>query len=58
MEITCGTSQLCGGMRAGIEVGIHAMQMQWDADGTLEDQGFLLVDTKKAFNSQNRMMML
>ena len=24
-EIACGASQLCGGIRAGIEAGIHAM---------------------------------
>ena len=57
-EIVCGADQLCSGMRAGIEDGIHAMCMQWDADGELENQGFLLVDAKNAFNSQNQLMML
>ena len=34
------------------------MRMQWDANSTLEDQSFLLVDAKNVFNSQNRVIML
>ena len=45
-------------MRLGIKAVIHAMRMKWDADGALEDQGFLLVDAKNAFSSQNQVMML
>ena len=57
-EIACGANQLYNDMRAVIEASIHAMCMQWDVNSTLEDQGFFLVDSKNAFNSQNRVMML
>ena len=57
-KIACIIDQLCDGMYMDIEAGIHVMCMQWDTKITLEDQGFLLVDAKNAFNSQNRAMML
>ena len=57
-EIACGVDQLCGDMHTGIEAGIHAMQMQWDFDSALQDQGFLLMDLKNTFNLQNQVMML
>ena len=46
-KIACGSSQLCRGIHAGIEAGSYAMRMQWDADNTLEDQGFLACGREK-----------
>lgn len=52
---SCGVHQLCGGLEAGIEGGIHAMCCQW---GEVKDEespwGALLVDAKNAFNEVHR----
>jgi hypothetical protein len=53
-----GIDQLCTGLKAGIEGGIHAMQNLWDLHRHEEEWGFLLIDAKNAFNEQNRMSML
>jgi hypothetical protein len=50
----CGIGQLCAGLEAGIEGGIHAMQALWDLHKTEENWGFLLMDASNAFNEQNR----
>jgi hypothetical protein len=39
----CGIDQLCAGLEAGIEGGIHAMQALWDLHETEENWGFLLI---------------
>jgi hypothetical protein len=54
----CGVDQLCGGLEAGIEGGIHAMRSLWKAHAEEEKWGFLLVDAGNAFNEGNRMAML
>jgi hypothetical protein len=54
----CGTDQLCAGLEAGLEGGIHAAQHMWDEHHMEEEWGFLLVDARNAFNEQNRTGML
>ena len=54
----CGIDQLCAGLEAGIEGGIHAMQHLWAQHQHADDWGFLLIDAKNAFNEQNRTAML
>ncbi len=54
----CSIDQLCTGLEAGIEGGIHAMQNLWDLHWQEEEWGFLLIDANNAFNEQNRMSML
>ena len=55
----CGTDQLCCGLEAGIEGGIHHMRSMWDEhDNDEEDWRVLLIDAKNAFNEGNRKMML
>jgi hypothetical protein len=49
----CGMDQLCAGLEAGIEGGIHAMRLLWDMHLAEEEWGFLLVDAKNAFNEGN-----
>ena len=54
----CGTDQLCAGLEAGIEGGIHFIRQLQDEH--LEDPdpwGMLLIDAKNAFNEGNRKMM-
>ena len=50
----CGTSQLCAGLEAGIEGAVHAVNALWDVHQHDDDWGFLLVDTRNAFNEGNR----
>lgn len=51
----CGVHQLCGGLEAGIEGGIHAMRRQWEAvQDESEPWAALLVDAKNAFNEVHR----
>ena len=54
----CGTDQLCAGLEAAIEGGIHATKEWWDVHRQEEDYGFLLIDARNAFNEQNRTKML
>jgi hypothetical protein len=54
----CGIDQLCAGLEAGIEGGIHAINQLWREFAGHEDWGFLLVDAKNAFNELNRIVML
>ena len=55
-EVTraCSTDQLCSGIEAGIEGGIHHIRLLWDAHKDDEDWSILLIDTKNAFNEGNR----
>ena len=55
---SCGTSQLAGGLEAGIEGAIHAMRVLWEEHRKEEDWGFLLIYACIAFNEENRTAML
>ena len=54
----CGIDQLCAGLEAGIEGGIHAIKELWKQHEQEEEWGFLLVDAPNAFNELNRTAML
>ena len=57
-KAACGTTQLAGGVEAGIEGAIHAMCVLWEEHQNEEDWGFLLIDAHNAFNEENRTAML
>ncbi len=57
-QIACGVDQLCAGLQAGIEGGIHAVQQIWESHKEEEDWGFLMIDARNAFNEINRTTML
>ena len=57
-KAACGTTQIAGGLEAGIEVSIYEMRGLWEEHKTEEDWGFLLIDTRDAFNEENRTSML
>jgi hypothetical protein len=42
----CGVDQLCAGLEAGVEGGIHALRLIWELHAQEEEWGFLLVDAK------------
>ena len=46
----CGADQLCCGLKAGIEGGIHAMAQLWKHMADEPDFGILMLDAKNAFN--------
>ena len=56
--IACGSSQLCCGLAAGIEGGIHAAQQFWSQHAATPEFGFLQVDATNAFNQIDRTAML
>jgi hypothetical protein len=43
---SCGVDQLCAGLEAGIEGGIHAMRLLCETHLAEEEWGFLLVDAR------------
>ena len=51
---TCGTDQLCAGLEAGTEGGMHDITMEWDEHKHEEDWGFLIADARNAFNEPSR----
>ena len=55
---TCGVDQLCAGLKAGVDGGIHCMEQTWKQHQQKEEWGFLLIDARNAFNEGNRMLML
>ena len=57
-KTACGTTQLAGGLEAGIEGAIHVMRVLWEDHKKEEDWGFLLIDACNAFNEENRTAML
>ena len=54
----CSTEQMCGGMVAGFEDGIHAMRLLCQEKSKEEDWGFLLIDARNTFNEDNMLEML
>ena len=58
IEVVCGSDQLCVGLKAEIEDGVHAMSDLYDTIDSIGGWGVLLVDTSNAFNSFNRIAML
>ena len=46
----CRTEQLCGGLEAGIEGGIHVVHLMWQQRVQEENWGFLIIDAHNAFN--------
>ena len=54
----CGTTQLAGGLEAGIEGAIHAMRVLWEEHKKEDNWGFLLIDARNAFNEENQTAML
>ena len=57
LEDVCGVTQLCSGLRAGMEGAIHAVCELFDRHSD-DGWGVLLVDAKNAFNSVNRVAAL
>ena len=53
----CGVDQLCAGLEAGVEGGIHALRLIWELHAQEEEWGFLLIDARNAFNERNRTKM-
>ena len=58
VKLACGSDQLCGGVRSGIEGAIHVMAGLFLQHGVSSGWGVLLVDASNAFNSLNRIAML
>ena len=50
VQLACGTDQLCSGIKAGIEGGVHAAHKFWEEHQADDATGFLLIDAKNAFN--------
>ena len=57
-KVACVMEQLCGGLEAGIEGGIHAVRILWQQHPQEEDWGFLLIDARNVFNEENRTAMM
>ena len=53
LEDACGASQLCGGIRSGIEGAIHTLRDLFNKHQE-EGWGILLIDASNAFNCINR----
>jgi hypothetical protein len=50
----CGVDQLCTGLEAGVEGGIHTLKLIWKLHAQEEEWGFLLVDPQIAFKKGTR----
>ena len=57
-KASCGTEQLAGAVKAGIEGEIHATRLQWTQHSQEKEWGFLLIDARNAFNEENWTAML
>ena len=58
-ELACGTDQLCGGVKGGIEGAVHAMNDLFALhSNSATGWGVLLVDASNAFNTINRVALL
>jgi hypothetical protein len=54
----CGIDQLCVGLEASIEGGIHAINHLWKENEEENDWGFVLFDAWNAFNKMNQIAMM
>ena len=52
------TENLCGGLEAGDEGGMHAVRILWQQHAQEEDWGFLLIDACNMFTEENCTAML
>ena len=57
-KAACRTEQLAGGVKYGIEGGIHKVRLLWQQHSQEEDWGFLLIDARNALNEDNHIEML
>ena len=57
-KAACGTTQIAGGVEAGIEGATHAMRVLWEERAQEEDWVFILIDAHNAFNEDNWTAML
>ena len=55
-ETVCGATQLCAGLKCGVEGAIHAASDLFESSD--ESHGMLVMDAKNAFNSINRLSLL
>ena len=55
-QTTCGTSQLCAGIKCGMEGAIHTASELFETSD--ESHGMLVIDATNAFNSINRVSLL
>ena len=51
--MSCQDDQMCSGIKGVIDGKIHGVQNLWDKHLSMEKWGFLLVDSKNAFNKIN-----
>ena len=59
LAVVCGTDQLCGGMKCGIEGAVHVVADLFEDNHSLPTGwGVLLVDASNVFNSLNRAALL
>ena len=59
LAVICGTDQLCGGMKCGIEGAVHVVAGLFEDSHSLPTGwGVLLVDASNAFNNLNRAALL
>ena len=54
----CGTTQLAGGLEAGIEGAIHVMRILWEEHRKEEGWVFLLIYARNVFNEENQKAIL
>ena len=57
-EVWCGIDLICGGLQAGIEGCVHAMDSLWETHKMEKEWGFLLIDVYKAYIEINRTAVL
>ena len=57
-KAACRTTQIAGGVEAGIEGAIHAMRVLWEEHKTEEDWGFFLIDARNALNEEKSPILL
>ena len=55
-QTTCGTSQLCAGLKCGMEGAIHTASELFETSD--EFHGMLMIDATNAFNSINRLSLI